>query len=166
MFFIRSAGEADLRAVLALLDRCWHVAYDGLQGSDKVSELTAEMFSEPALRARLKRPDSEFIVADDGERIGGMAYAAMVAEETDIVMLHQIYVEPELTGQGIGRDLFAEIETCFPGAKRMRLEVEPANERAIRFYKGLGFAEVGWTKNCGSPQSGIPALIFEKALAV
>ncbi|RYH11449.1 MAG: GNAT family N-acetyltransferase, partial [Alphaproteobacteria bacterium] len=79
--------------------------------------------------------------------------------------LHQLYVDPDLTGQGIGRDLFAELETCFPAAKRMRLEVEPKNEGAVRFYSGLGFHEVGFTKNCGSDESGIPAMIMEKELS-
>ena len=74
-------------------------------------------------------------------------------------------MEPELIGQGIGRDLFAEVETCFPAAKRMRLEVEPKNEQAVRFYAALGFHEVGWTKNCGADQSGIPAVIMEKELS-
>jgi ribosomal protein S18 acetylase RimI-like enzyme len=46
----------------------------------------------------------------------------------------------------------------------MRLEVEPKNDKAIRFYTALGFAEVGWTKNCGAAESGIPAVILEKEL--
>jgi ribosomal protein S18 acetylase RimI-like enzyme len=116
------------------------------------------------LKQRLVQPDAEFVVADDGKVIGGMAYAAMDKDEKDVAVLHQLYVEPALMGQGIGRDLFAEVETCFPAAKRMRLEVEPKNERAKRFYAGLGFAEIGWTKNCGG-QSGIPAMIMEKTLS-
>ena len=165
MFFIRSASEGDLAKVSALLGRSWHATYDDVYGVDKVAAITAEWHSPAALKQRLQRPDSEFVVADDGRRIGGMAYAAMDKDEADVVVLHQIYVDPELTGQGIGRDLFAEIETCFPKAQRMRLEVEPKNERAIRFYSGLGFAEVGWTKNCGSSQSGIEARILEKTLS-
>jgi ribosomal protein S18 acetylase RimI-like enzyme len=164
VFFIRSAGEADLAAVSALLGRSWHATYDPIYGAGKVAELTASWHSVPALKVRLERPDSEFVVADDGRRIGGMAYAAMDHDEGDVVVLHQLYVDSDLTGQGIGRDLFAEVETCFPAAKRMRLEVEQKNEKAIRFYKGLGFAEVGWTKNCGAAESGIQALIFEKEL--
>jgi GNAT superfamily N-acetyltransferase len=164
IFFIRSAGEGDLAAVSALLGRSWHATYDLIHGADKVAELTASWHSVPGLKAQLDRPDSEFVVADDGKRIGGMAYAAMDRDESDVVILHQLYVEPDLSGQGIGRDLFAEVETCFPAAKRMRLEVEPKNEKATRFYKGLGFAEVGWTKNCGAPGSGIPAVILEKEL--
>lgn len=165
MFFVRSAGEKDLEAVSGLLGRAWHATYDALYGAEKVAEITAEWHSVAALKEKLQRPDSEFVVADDGKRIGGVAYASMDRQEPDVVMLHQLYVEPELTGQGIGRDLFAELETCFPAAKRMRLEVEPKNERAVRFYQQLGFAEVGWTCNCGCSQSGIPAMIMEKTLS-
>jgi ribosomal protein S18 acetylase RimI-like enzyme len=164
MFFIRSASEADLAAVSALLGRSWHATYDPIYGVARVTEITGSWHSVAALKARLTRPDSEFVVADDGARIGGMAYASMDKGETEVVVLHQLYVEPGLTGQGIGRDLFAEVETCFPAAKRMRLEVEPKNEGAVRFYQGLGFREVGRTKNCGQAQSGIPALVLEKTL--
>lgn len=165
MFFVRTASEGDLKSVSALLGRSWHATYDALYGADKVNEITAAWHSAAALKARLKRPDSEFVVADDGKAIGGMAYAAMAEGESDVAILHMLYVEPGLTGQGIGRDLFAEVETCFPSAKRMRLEVEPKNARAVAFYTGLGFAEVGWTKNCGAQNSGIPALILEKTLS-
>lgn len=165
MFFVRSASEADLSPVAALLARSWHDTYDAIYGVEKVAAITADWHSVAALRRRLASPDSEFVVADDGKRIGGMAYAAMDREEADVVHLHQLYVDPDFVGQGIGRDLFAEVETCFPAAKRMRLEVEPKNARAVRFYTGVGFSEVGWTKNCGADQSGIPAMIMEKALA-
>lgn len=164
MFFIRSASEADLAKVSALLGRSWHATYDALYGVEKVSEITASWHSVGALKRRLVQPDAEFVVADDGKVIGGMAYAAMDKDEKDVVVLHQLYVEPDLMGQGIGRDLFAEIETCFPAAKRMRLEVEPKNARAMHFYASLGFAEIGWTKNCGG-QSDIPAVIMEKTLS-
>ncbi|MDB5525690.1 MAG: family N-acetyltransferase [Rhizobium sp.] len=165
MFFIRSAGQTDLSKVSDLLGRSWHAAYDAIYGTEKVAELTASWHSVAVLKTQLARPDSEFVVADDGKRIGGMAYAAADKDEGDAAILHQLYVEPELFGQGIGRDLFAEVETCFPSAKRMRVEVEPKNEGAIRFYKGLGFAEVGWTKNCGQSTSGIEAMILEKKLS-
>ncbi|MBX9459442.1 MAG: GNAT family N-acetyltransferase [Rhizobium sp.] len=165
MFFVRSASGADLPGVAALLERSWHDTYDSIYGAEKVAEITVAWHSLESLKARLVSPGSEFVVADDGARIGGMAYAAMDKDEPDVVHLHQLYVEPDLVGQGIGRDLFAEVETCFPTARRMRLEVEPKNTRAVRFYSGLGFQEVGWTRNCGGDQSGIPAMIMEKTLA-
>lgn len=164
MFFIRSAGEGDLAKVAALLGRARQAADAPADGVADTGSTAGDWQSVTALKARLMRPDSEFVIADDGRRIGGMAYAAMDTDEEDVVLLHRLAVDPELTGQGIGRDLFAEVETCFPAARRMRLEIEPGNAKAIRFFKGLGFTEIGWTKNAGEPGSGVEALIFEKAL--
>jgi N-acetylglutamate synthase-like GNAT family acetyltransferase len=145
VFFIRSAGEADFKQVATLL--------------------TGALLPVPVLKTLLARPDSEFVVADDGKRVGGMAYAAMDRDEGEVVVLHQIVVDPALKGQGIGRDLFAEIETCFPAAKRMRVEIAAGDENTIRFFNGLGFSEIGWTKSGSEPGSGVETLIFEKELS-
>ena len=165
MFFVRTASERDLDKVRALLIETWHATYDTFYGVEKVNELTERWHSLPALKARLARKNAEFLVADDGRAIGGMGYAAMSTEMTKTVMLYMLYVSPRHQREGIGRDIFAELETCFPDAEIMRLEVDPQNEAAIAFYKAHGFVEAGRTENCGSGQSGIPALIFEKPLA-
>lgn len=163
MFFVRTALEADLKVVSALLSTTFHATYDRFYGAEKVAELDAAWNGVPALKTLLARPHSEFLVADDGKRIGGMAFAAMDGEK--IVHLRKLYVLPVHQGQGIGRDLFAEIETCFPEATRMRVEVEPENEAALAFYAAHGLHAVGRTENCGAGNSGIPALILEKDLA-
>lgn len=165
MFFVRTAGEQDLEKVRALLGETWHATYDHIYGPGKVSELHVSWHSLASLKARLANKNSEFLVADDGKTIGGMGYAVMSTEMTKTVMLYMLYVSPRCQRQGIGRDIFAELETCFPDAKIMRLEVEPQNEPAIAFYKAHGFVEVGRTENCGQGKSGIPALVFEKPLA-
>ncbi|MBX5045176.1 GNAT family N-acetyltransferase [Rhizobium lentis] len=164
MYFVRTAAERDLEKVRALLVESFHATYDDLHGKARVDELIAHLLSPPALKARLQRKDAEFLVADDGRNIGGMGYAVMSKELTKTVMLHLLYVSPALQRQGIGRDIFAELETCFPDAEIMRLEVEPRNAAAIAFYRAHGFTEVGRNENKAPGQSGIPALIFEKAL--
>ncbi|PDS78227.1 GNAT family N-acetyltransferase [Rhizobium sp. L43] len=164
MYFVRTAAERDLGKVRALLVDSFHATYDGIHGAARVGELIAHLFSPAALKARLVRKDAEFLVADDGRNIGGMGYAAMSEALTKTVMLHLLYVSPALQRQGIGRDLFAELETCFPDAEIMRLEVEPRNAAAIAFYLSHGFTEVGRNENSGAGQSGIPSLIFEKPL--
>lgn len=165
MFFVRTASERDLEKVRALLVETWHATYDTFYGVEKVNELTGRWHSLPALKARLERKDAEFLVADDGRSIGGMGYASMSDTLKKTVMLHQLYVLPKLQGQGIGRDIFAELETCFPDAERMRVEVEPQNLHALAFYRAHGFSEVGQVSNCGDEQSGLPALILEKPLS-
>lgn len=162
--FVRTAGEADLATIRDLLVETWHATYDGIYGAARVSEITDDWHSIVALKARLERPDGEFVVADDGMEIAGMAFAS-ATDEGRRVTLHQLYVRPGRQGQGIGGMLLDEIMDSFPDAATVRLEVEPANERAVAFYLVQGFVEVGRTENCGKDQSGIPALILERALA-
>jgi ribosomal protein S18 acetylase RimI-like enzyme len=164
LYFVRTASERDLDKVRALLTETFHATYDALLGAPKVDELVATLFSQAALKTRLANKNAEFLVADSGKDIGGMGFAAMSGEMTKTVMLHLLYVRPSLQREGIGRDIFAELETCFPDAEIMRLEVEPNNEAAIAFYHRIGFTDAGRTENNGPGQSGIPALILEKPL--
>lgn len=164
-FFVRTAGAADLEAISQLLGETWHATYDHIYGAERVSEITRSWHSVEALRPRINRLNSEFLVADDGTRLGGMAYAAATAGDGKMVVLHQLYVRPGCQRQGIGRDLLAEISDCFPTARTLRLEVEEANTPAIDFYRAHGFTQTGSTANCGCADSGIPAAVYEKKLA-
>jgi ribosomal protein S18 acetylase RimI-like enzyme len=165
VYFIRTAGEQDLGKVRDLLVETWHAAYDRHYGKARVDELIATLVSPASLKARLQKPNAEFLVADNGEDVGGMGYAVMSENMSKTVLLHMLYVRPQLQRNGIGRDLFAELETCFPDAEIMRLDVEPGNAEAIAFYETHGFIEVGRSENAGPGQSGIPVLVFEKRLA-
>ncbi|MBU4528514.1 MAG: GNAT family N-acetyltransferase [Hoeflea sp.] len=164
MFFVRSASVRDIPAIRDVLAETWRATYAPFYGAAKVEEIIADWHSEAAIKASLERPLSEFLVADDGKTIAGVAFASYAAD-TKAVSLHQLYVRPACQGLGVGRDLFAEIETCFPDARSLTLEVDPGNEPAIAFYQAHGMAETGRTDNCGKGQSGIPALILSKPLA-
>lgn len=160
--WLRSVAETDLEAVRALLKRTWHATYDRLYGAEKVEAITNEWHSIDALKRHLEKPYSEFVLADGGAGPLGVAFASMI--EDGISQLHMLYVTPEAHGRGIGTELLAEMESAFPSATKLRLEVEAANASAIAFYERRGFRQVGTTSNCGQCQSGIPALIYEKAL--
>jgi len=160
--FVRTAGERDLAAIRTLLVETWHATYDAIYGAARVTEITGEWHSIASLKARLVRPNSEFLVADDGKRLGGMAFAA-ATKDTKIVLLNQLYVHPDCQRQGIGQALLEEVEASFPEAQLLRLEVEEANAVAIAFYRSQGFLPAGKTADCGG-DSGLPALIFEKVI--
>ncbi|MBB4954216.1 ribosomal protein S18 acetylase RimI-like enzyme [Agrobacterium vitis] len=164
MFFVRTASDRDLEKVRALLAETWHATYDSIYGVTKVEEIIGNWHSLPALKARLAKKGGEFLVADDGKRIGGMGFAAMAENMAKTAMLHQLYVHPDVQRQGIGRDIFAELETCFPDAEVMRLEVEPKNAAAIAFYEAHGFVEVDRIQDCGAAGSGLEAIVMEKPL--
>ncbi|MDQ0320337.1 ribosomal protein S18 acetylase RimI-like enzyme [Pararhizobium capsulatum DSM 1112] len=160
MFFVRTATERDLPAISKLLSETSHATYDALYDAEKIDEISTKWHSVAALKANLAGKNAEFLVADNGKTIGGMAYAAMSETLHETAVLHQLYVLPAFQRQGIGRDLFAELETCFPYAGRMRLEVEENNAKAIAFYEAHGFAPEG----SGSPHWGIETIAMEKTL--
>lgn len=159
--FVRTASERDLKAVRDLLVETWHATYDAIYGIERVAAITDDWHSLASLKRRLDQPNAEFLVADDGNQLGGMAYAAVDAAGKS-VMLHQLYVRPAFQGRGIGGMLLDEIVESFPDATLFGLEVEEANAKAIGFYAAQGFEQTGRTANCGAEQSGIPALIFER----
>ena len=164
MFFVRTASERDLAKVSVLLAEPWHATYDALYGVDKVSEITVRWHSVPALKAKLERKDSEFVVADNGKELAGMGYVAMSKDRPKTAFLHQLYVLPRYQRQGIGRDMFAELETCFPDANAMLLEVEPRNEAAVAFYHAHGFIKVGEARHKADDVSDVPLHVYEKPL--
>jgi ribosomal protein S18 acetylase RimI-like enzyme len=159
--FVRTASERDLKAVRDLLVETWHATYDEIYGAERVTAITDDWHSLASLKRRLDQPNAEFLVADDGKELGGMACAAAEADGKS-VMLRQLYVLPKFQGRGIGGMLLDEIIESFPDATLYRLEVEEANARAIGFYMSQGFVQSGRTANCGAGQSGIPALLFER----
>ncbi|MEJ8571828.1 GNAT family N-acetyltransferase [Microbaculum marinum] len=161
--FVRTAGARDLVAIRELLVETWHATYDGIYGADRVTAITDEWHSQAALEARLHRPSTEFIVADDGATLAGVAFAGASADGGQVT-LHQLYVCPDRQGQGIGTMLLAEILDSYPDAKSIRLEVELDNAAAVAFYVARGFRQTGRTEHCGAADSGIPALILERAL--
>jgi ribosomal protein S18 acetylase RimI-like enzyme len=140
--FVRTASERDVPAIRKLLVETWHDTYDALYGVEKVTEITDDWHSIRSLTARLVQPRSEYLVADDGKVLGGMAFA-QAEESGDSVELRQLYVLPPFQGRGIGGMLMEEILVSFPEAKRFVLEVEAANEKAIGFYLSHGFVDVG-----------------------
>jgi len=161
--FIRTASERDLPAIRALLVETWHATYDAIYGAECVTEITNDWHSIVSLKARLVKPNSEFLIADDGKEIAGMAFAS-TDESGKTVMLHQLYVLPKHQRHGIGGLLLDEVMGCFPDAGTIRLEVEPANTRAVAFYRAYGFVETGPAANDGKEQSTGSALVFERPL--
>ncbi len=161
--FVRTAGDRDLAAIRALLVETWHATYDAIYGTERVTEITDKWHSIASLKTRLTRPNSEFLVADDGKRIGGVAFAESVDGGGSVVLKH-LYVLPSLQGRGIGGMLLDEVIDSFPEAHAIRLEVDEQNTRAIAFYEANGFvrsADVG--EHAGA--SGKPTLVYRRPLA-
>lgn len=159
--FIRTASKRDLPAIRQLLVDTWHATFDSILGADVVDQCAGEWASDASLTAKLDTPHSEYILADTGEMLSGIAYATA---EGKTVTLHQLYVRPELQGQGVGTQLMQELFFCFDEADSIELSVHPENAGAIGFYKAGGFSETGKTDWTGPDGLVIPHLVLARKL--
>jgi ribosomal protein S18 acetylase RimI-like enzyme len=152
---IRRACDADLAGVRACLVETWHGTYDAIYGADEVTRMTDRWHALDVLRGQLAREDHTFLVVELGGRI--VATALLHANGTDTVQLRRLYVLPVFQGRAIGRGLLEACVYAAGAATSMRLEVVPANIKAIAFYERLGFRRVG-------ADDAADTLIFEAPL--
>ncbi|MGB7336019.1 MAG: GNAT family N-acetyltransferase [Salaquimonas sp.] len=159
--FVRTASKNDLAKIRDLLVETWHATYDSIFGTDMVTRITDKWHSIEALEQRLTVPVSEFVVADDGKTIHGMAFAS---QKEKTVTLHQLYVLPSSQGKGIGTELMQEIFFCFDSAETISLDVQPENTKAVGFYIAGGFMETGTIEEKGPDGLLIPHITLSRSL--
>ncbi len=86
-----------------------------------------------------------FLFRKNGETAGYGLLAKTYSAEAGglVVWLEEVYIREAFRGLGIGSQFFQFIEKIYEGkAARLRLEVEPDNEGAIRLYERLGYQEL------------------------
>lgn len=76
------------------------------------------------------------------ERIVGYGVLSIAAREAHVL---NVCVDPQVQGQGIGRQVLRMLLRCarHHGADRIFLEVRPSNPHAIALYQDEGFNEIG-----------------------
>lgn len=101
--------------------------------------------SAAVVRAQLQHlddPHVDAVLALEGQR--PVAYAAVMAVG-ELGRIEGVYVAKDFRGRGIGRALMGRaLEVCARSLFRhVFLSVDPANERAQKLYRALGFEKVG-----------------------
>jgi len=161
MIEVRRATLDDLAAVRVLLGETWHATYDAIYGNERVAQITATWHSVDALRRHLDSGGLRLVAVRDGVIVG--TAADLPSGGGDHVKLAQLYVLPAGQGTGKGQALLDAFIAAFQSARRITLEVEPANTRAIAFYARHRFAKIGEVANCGGGASGIQAVVMGRA---
>lgn len=160
--FVRTGGERDLAAVSLLIGEALHATNDVLYGPETVGSIARALYSEAALKVLVRRPTSEFLVADDGESLGGVAIAGAAVEDGRVVDILAFFVRRELQGRGIGGMMLQELEESFFESERMRIEIDERNLRALGFAEAAGYARSGRRRD---EALGATLVALEKSLA-
>jgi ribosomal protein S18 acetylase RimI-like enzyme len=141
---VTEAGVDDVAAVSALIREAWREAGPGAPGfSGATDEVIAEVSAPAAIEARIGGPERRMFLARRRGRVVGFSASRRLTSET--VELAGAVVLQSMVGLGIGRPLVeAAIESARShGFTRMTVSTEVDNERALGFYRALGFNAAG-----------------------
>lgn len=143
--WIRTASRNDINAIHDLLVETWHATLDDLVGREEVDRKIAHDYTTDMLKKMLSRPASEYVVADDGDLLHGVAYAAQgaVKGDSEIALVLHLCVKPESRGQGIGQRLLIELEEAFPAARKIRVVLNKKDVRTQKFFEEQGYKHLG-----------------------
>jgi putative acetyltransferase len=142
--------SADARRLIAALDA--HLA----------SRYSPEQRFGPNLKpAQLAPGLGTFVVARaDGRAVGCGAVRLL---DPTTVEVKRMYVEPEMRGRGVAKEILAHLEAAGRelGAHRAMLETGVYQDEAIGLYRRAGYTEVGcWGEYTTSPTS----VCYEKTI--
>lgn len=108
-----------------------------------------EAFADEEWTGRLTRaaesPMELPLIAEDGVRPIGLAWARIDDEDREVAALYQVWVDPAYRRLGVGRLM---IDTALDwarsaGARQILLSVALGPGSAFDFYRRLGFVEIG-----------------------
>jgi ribosomal protein S18 acetylase RimI-like enzyme len=110
-------------------------AHDPQEAAEKAARDTRDLLPEDGAPA-----DQVVKIADLDGKLAGYLWVGR-GQITDIAWIQDVVVEPELRGQGFGRELMAAAEAIAAdlGYRRIGLNVMGGNGVAIRLYESLGY---------------------------
>ena len=174
MSTIRLADEADIPAVAAIYDRI-HDAEEA--GRLTIGWMRGVYPTAATARAALAAGDL-FVLEDGGQVVAAArinreqvpAYAQVdwrfKADDTEVMVLHTLTVDPLRAGQGYGRQFLAFYETyalrC--GCPVLRIDTNAKNVAARAMYASHGYIESGVIPTVFNGIPGVDLVCMEKHL--
>lgn len=121
---IRPYAPSDVTACVGIFDHAWHAGHP-----------YAPRVIDEKVFAMETADETLFVAAD--ERGAMIGFVSIYLPQS---FVHHLYVEPSQSGRGIGTRLLARALAVAGGSATLKCQT--GNERALRFYRRLGWVEV------------------------
>ena len=134
MITIETMTNAHAPAVYAMMQTFYASGAVLTNGSDEIfrNDIQARISENPYLEG--------FVFLQEGVVVGYAMIAKSFSTEfgRSCIWIEDIYLQPQMRGQGTAGQFFDFLEQRFPNSI-LRLEAEEENHRAIRAYRKAGF---------------------------
>lgn len=135
---------ADFETLAQLAEVIWRAHYTRIIGSAQIDYMLAERYTPEKLRQYLNADDRWLMLlrteSPTGSRaVGYCSYA--LTDDPGEMKLEQLYLLPELHGQGLGKLMLRHVEeqARVRGRSTLMLQTNKRNDIAIAFYRKAGF---------------------------
>lgn len=144
MITIRRAEPEDIPQIRVVGSASWRATYTDIFPDEFIENVLEQWWSEESFQRSIPNAALCNLVAEQDGHITGTLMGTVNPREEGQVHLFRLYIHPAHIDQGTGKQLWqAYLQHLAPAVKRVDLEVEPQNDRAIQFYTRLGFKETG-----------------------
>ncbi len=143
---IREANKTDSINLAALSIQVWLHTY-ALEGVRKeISSFVMKTFTEGYFNKLLRDPRYSLLIFTKKNNLVGYILANLESfwqDKSNGYEIDTLYVQEHFQGFGIGRQLLSELSARYGGTFWLSTWVH--NDKAIDFYKHLGFVDIGHT---------------------
>ncbi len=145
MASLRKATVADIPLIHELGKIAFPATYKELLSSEQIEYMLNWMYSPESLLKQITEEGHVYFILYEEEK--PLGYLSVQPEETKgVYHLQKLYLLPEAQGKHHGSFLFRYavnyIKATWKDAKKMRLNVNRDNAKAIDFYKRMGMYEI------------------------
>ena len=171
---IRKGTEKDIDAVAAIYERT-HTAEEN--GTAVIGwKRGIYPLRETALAALAR--DDLFVIEEEGTVVGtGILNKTQVdvysegrwrhkADDSEVMVMHTLVIDPAAKGKGYGKSFarFYEQYALDKGCPYLRIDTNEKNAAARRFYRRLGYEEIGVVPCVFNGLEGVRLVLIEKCL--
>lgn len=159
---ITPASAEDAAEIVKIQTETWLLTYPNEEHGITVEDIQAKRLDSPKRverwKQRIEEADEHRVwVAKEGERVIGYVFVKKGEKENYVDAL---YISPNKQRSGVGQKLMDEALAWLGTSKPTGLGVAEYNEKAIAFYKKLGFEETD------EPPEPVPPLPSGKTLPI
>jgi len=137
----RQATTRDCALVRSLAAEVWAPTYAALMSAEQLDYMFEMMYSAENLARAMTEGGQTFLIFSDGG--ADIGYVAFETRPNHDFYLQKIYLLPRMQGTGAGRamleGLLGHLRALDPEARRLGLNVNRRNVKAVCFYIRRGF---------------------------
>jgi diamine N-acetyltransferase len=144
--FSRVTSKDDYPILMKLARQIWAITYQDILSPAQFDYMIQMMYAPDVIEKEIGEGIVFEMVKDGTVPVGFISYGPYAQ---GVIKLHKLYLSKEYHGMGVGSQMLSRVKEIARtlGAKKLLLNVNKQNARAIRAYERNGFKRVREEKN-------------------